>query len=433
MITLDVTSRPRLKHHGKAKVVRERYQRPKIQDLGKKWKVVYWDYSTGAARKRSKVWPRRLAQTRREAQRLADSFIEQVNERNNDLRLLSFDNNTLAGLHQRCKELIWKHLKNSTLIAYEYHFNHQLIPALGARTLREITTIELQIFFNGFHPRMAAKTIRNLHAALRAALNQAVAWGMIDRNPAIGVRLPRKRMRKPPILLSLADLKRLLDALPEPSRSVVVLIVLGSMRVGEVLALRWKDILADRVIVDERVYEGVLDEVKTDSGNREIPFDRSGLIQAALTGAWQRSRFRNPEDFVFATSTGRTLERRNLLNRHIKPTVARLGLDASLDFRSFRTMHSSLMRRTGARPEIVRDNMGHSDVDITLDVYSKSWWEERADAVSEVAELLQSSGTDSSVFQSSRESNRALLFTNGPEVQLEPQLEPHPKNGAFPG
>jgi hypothetical protein len=80
--------------------------------------MVYWDYSTGAARKRSKVWPRRLAQPRREAQRLADSFIEQVNERNNDLRLLSFDNNTLAGLHQLCKELIWQHLKNSTLIAY---------------------------------------------------------------------------------------------------------------------------------------------------------------------------------------------------------------------------------------------------------------------------------------------------------------------------
>jgi integrase len=156
--------------------------------------------------------------------------------------------------------------------------------------------------------------------------------------------------------------------LPEPSGSVVILIVLESMRVGEVLALRWKDILADRVIVDERVYEGVLDEVKADSGSREIPFDRSGLIQAALTGAWQRSRFRNPEDFVLATSTGRTLERRNLLNRHIKPAAARLGLDASLDFRSFRTMHSSLMRRTGARPGIVRDNIAHSDLDITLDV-----------------------------------------------------------------
>ena len=88
-------------------------------------------------------------------------------------------------------------------------------------------------------------------------------------------------------------------------------------------------------------------------------------------------------------------------------------------------MHSSLMRRTGARPEIVRDNMGHSDVDITLDVYSKSWWEERADAVSEVAELLESSEADTRLFQCNSESKRALLFTNNPDIQLEPQLEPH--------
>jgi hypothetical protein len=63
-------------------------------------------------------------------------------------------------------------------------------------------------------------------------------------------------------------------------------------------------------------------------------------------------------------------------------------------------MHSSLMQRTGARPEIVRDNMGHSDVYITLDVYRKSWWEEPADAVLRIAELLRSSQTDDSLFQS---------------------------------
>jgi hypothetical protein len=69
--------------------------------------------------------------------------------------------------------------------------------------------------------------------------------------------------------------------------------------------------------------------------------------------------------------------------------------------------------------------MGHSDVDITLDVYSKSWWEERADAVSEVAELLGSSEADTSLFQHNSETNRALLFPNRADVQLEPQLEPH--------
>jgi hypothetical protein len=35
-------------------------------------------------------------------------------------------------------------------------------------------------------------------------------------------------------------------------------------------------------------------------------------------------------------------------------------------------MHASLMRRTGARPEVTRDNMGHADVDVTMNVYSET-------------------------------------------------------------
>ena len=34
------------------------------------------------------------------------------------------------------------------------------------------------------------------------------------------------------------------------------------------------------------------------------------------------------------------------------------------------------MLRERARPEIVRDNMGHANVDVTHIVYRKSWWEE---------------------------------------------------------
>ena len=41
-------------------------------------------------------------------------------------------------------------------------------------------------------------------------------------------------------------------------------------------------------------------------------------------------------------------------------------------FRSFRTLHSSPVPREGARPEIVRDNMGHANIDVTQIVYGKS-------------------------------------------------------------
>jgi hypothetical protein len=45
-------------------------------------------------------------------------------------------------------------------------------------------------------------------------------------------------------------------------------------------------------------------------------------------------------------------------------------------------MHASLMQRTGARPEVTRDNMGHSEITMTLNGYSQSWWDERVNAVS---------------------------------------------------
>jgi hypothetical protein len=48
-------------------------------------------------------------------------------------------------------------------------------------------------------------------------------------------------------------------------------------------------------------------------------------------------------------------------------------------FRSFRTTHSSHMLREAARPEIVPDNRGHANIDVTQFVYGKSWWEERVD------------------------------------------------------
>src|ERR1035437_879683 len=150
-------------------------------------------------------------------------------------------------------------------------------------------------------------------------------------------------------------------------------------------------ILRDRIVVDERVYDDEFDDVKTDAGKREVPFDKHGVILAAVQRMWaSNKKFRKPDDLVFANKLGRPLDRHNLLNRHVKPVAEKLGLSKTVDFRSFRTMHASLMRRYGARLEVARDNMGHagSSGSITLDVYSKTWWSERVEAVSRVVEAV---------------------------------------------
>jgi hypothetical protein len=122
-----------------------------------------------------------------------------------------------------------------------------------------------------------------------------------------------------------------------------------------------------------------------------VPFDKHGVILAAVQRRWaDNKKFRKPDDLVFANRIGKALDRHNLLHRHLKPVAENLGLPSTLDFRSFRTMHASLMRRYGARLEVARDNMGHSggSGSITLDVYSKTWWDERVEAVSRVVEAV---------------------------------------------
>jgi integrase len=153
------------------------------------------------------------------------------------------------------------------------NFQAYLLPKFGGRQVRKLTMAELQAYFNSLSPDLSPKSIRLMHGTLRVALNQSKAWGMLEQNPAVGVKLPRKKAVKPTVVLGLGDIRRIIEAVKEPTKSMLILIVFASMRPGEVLALRWKDILRDRIVVDERVYDDVFDEVKTSAGDREVPFD----------------------------------------------------------------------------------------------------------------------------------------------------------------
>jgi integrase len=372
-------------------VVQERYQRAQVQDLGSKWKLFYWDYNRTPRQRRTKSWAKSRVPGQREAQKLGDQFMERVNERNNQPHLFASDEETVQIIYEKCRELTWPKLKNSTRKQYEENFKSYLLPEFGSCKLRKLRTIDLQAYFNTLSPDLSPKSIRLIHGTFRAALNQGKAWGMVDQNPAVGVKLPRKRAVKPTVLLSLADIRRMIETVKEPTKSMIMLIVFASMRPGEALALRWKDILPDRIIVDERVYDDEFDEVKTEAGKREVPFDKHGVILGAIQRMWaSNKKYRQSDDLVFANKAGKALDRHNLLHRHLKPVAEKLGLSKTLDFRSFRTMHASLMRRYGARLEVARDNMGHSGStgSITLDVYSKTWWNERVDAVSRVVEAV---------------------------------------------
>jgi hypothetical protein len=116
----------------------------------------------------------------------------------------------------------------------------------------------------------------------------------------------------------------------------------------------------------------------TPNGSRSAArLGQQGDHGGALNGVWKKSKHRQPDDFVFATREGTPTKRRSVL-RHLKQVAKAHDIPKGIDFRRFRTMHASLMRRSGARPEVARDNMGHSEIPMTLEGYSRTWWDERA-------------------------------------------------------
>jgi hypothetical protein len=132
-------------------LVRERYQDVKVKDFGDKWRIDYWDYTTTPRRKRGKKWLKENVPTKREAQKHADEFMEQVNERNNSPQFCSNDGDTFASLAKMYREKISCHLKNSIRMNYDFYLDAYLIPKFGDTRLNRIRWVASGGVLAGHH------------------------------------------------------------------------------------------------------------------------------------------------------------------------------------------------------------------------------------------------------------------------------------------
>jgi integrase len=178
----------------------------------------------------------------------------------------------------------------------------------------------------------------------------------------------------------------LLEALPEPSRSLAWLLTFTGLRIGELLALRWRDVDLDAgfIRVRQSVYEGHFDDPKTKRSRRTVPLGTQG---AQILTARKPVAACDPDGLVFAARNGSPLCRRNLLNRQLKPTCEKLKLEG-VTWHWLRHANATLLDSVGASIGTMQALLGHSSSEITRDVYLHSVPADARQAVQRVEELI---------------------------------------------
>ena len=304
---------------------------------------------------------------RREARRLLDAHLSPINQGQYRPEATMLFSRFVA----ECFEPgVLPTLKFATQEVYSALLRKHLTPRFGDQRLCDITRIEVQQYgLQKLKQGFAWETANHLRNLMSKVLGTAVSWDYLADNIVRGVKMPERFLKRSHQFLSVDEVRRLIAACTEPTRTIVLLATMTGLRIGEILALRWKriDFIKETLVVAETCYLGRFGTPKTRASRREVPL--SPAFVEALRNHFTASADRNAEALVFATRHGGPLASNNLRNRGLRPACKRAGLP-KLSWHALRHTHGTLLHVQGTPLKVGQAQLGHSDLATTLEVYT---------------------------------------------------------------
>ncbi len=282
-------------------------------------------------------------------------------------------------------------LKKKSVSYYESQLDSRILPALGSICLCNLSRGQIEGLLSDLRRKGdTGTTLRGVRATMSTVLRSAVERGYLNQNPAHGIRLRGSGGKAERRYYGPAEIQKLLPELSEPCRTVVALAVLTGLRIGEILALRWKrvDMLRGTIEVAETFSDGQFGSPKTRSSRRVIPVSDS--LRRTLEAHRSRSIRTDSEDLVFTTPKGTPLNSKNLYNRELAPACDRIKTPR-VSWHSFRHTHATLLAEVGESMKTAQALLGHSDLETTLNIYAHALPASQRRAVNRVSEVMFSS------------------------------------------
>lgn len=265
------------------------------------------------------------------------------------------------------------HISDTTLSYYKGIVKNHIIPELGAVKLQRLDKPTVQSAITKWSKEMQASSCRLITTILKAILKEAVESGIIRRNPAQSVILP-KLQRKEMRALDEVEAVELLKKLEGSKLYLPTLLAVSTgMRRGEILGLKWSAIEGNVATITETIAQnGTVHPPKTERGRRSV------TLPAVVMAALKDHRKRQVEDRLAAgaswTETGYILTKvdgRPWTASDLSSTFTRAmqGFGIKLRFHDLRHTHASQLLRAGFPVNLVAERLGH-DAGETLRTYS---------------------------------------------------------------
>ncbi len=221
-----------------------------------------------------------------------------------------------------------------------------LLPYFKGKALHEITREGVEKYIDLRLAEGAAPgTVQREITFLKALLNRALRWGRIEKNPTAKIGVKGANVKRDRIL-DPEELTRLLGEASPQGRDVIELAILTGMRKGEIRQLLERD--CDFLREEIHIRESKTGE------SRIIPMHPR--VKEIL---WRRMQ--GIEDRPLFSPA---------FHRAFDLAVRRSGLK-DLRFHDLRRTAASYLIMSGADPKSVQEILGHKDMRMTMDVYTR--------------------------------------------------------------
>lgn len=278
-------------------------------------------------------------------------------------------------------------LRPTTRRGYWGVLARHVLPHFTGRRLAEIDYVDVEDFISDrLSAGLSPKYVRECVSVLSLIMRLAVKANVRRDNPAAGHQLPvRQRRLREGDVLDMPQATRLVEAVKDPYKPAVWLLLLTGLRPAELCGLRVKSIDFARHVVHvtetllpvhkygTEVYRSaVTGPPKTQAGDRSIPIPKwltDELAEMLAGRVAERGTPVIPDEYLFLTPKGHPLHRDRFRQAVIRPALVKAGLPETLRTYDLRHSHASLLIDLGANVLAVSQRMGHSDPSVTLREY----------------------------------------------------------------